>query len=78
VVAAVGDPMQPVVAGMAIAASRTRPVLLAGGTQMLAVYALMAAIAATEGCDWNPANVVVGTTRWVARDATGIRWGWRS
>ncbi|WP_313887218.1 nicotinate mononucleotide-dependent phosphoribosyltransferase CobT [Leptolyngbya subtilissima] len=71
VVTAVGDPMQPVVAGMAIAASRTRPVLLAGGTQMLAVYALMVAIAAAEGCDWNPANVVVGTTRWVAEDATG-------
>ncbi|MBW4484685.1 MAG: TIGR00303 family protein [Tildeniella torsiva UHER 1998/13D] len=71
VVAAVGDPMQPVVAGMAIAASRTRPVLLAGGTQMLAVYALMAAIAAAEDCAWNPQNVVVGTTRWVAEDATG-------
>ncbi|MFQ4139341.1 nicotinate mononucleotide-dependent phosphoribosyltransferase CobT [Nodosilinea sp. PGN35] len=71
VVAAVGDPMQPVVAGMAIAASRTRPVLLAGGTQMLAVYALMAAMAAAEGCEWNPENVVVGTTRWVAEDATG-------
>lgn len=71
VAAAVGDPMQPVVAGMAIAASRTRPVLLAGGTQMLAVYALMVAMAAAEGCDWNPQNVVVGTTRWVAEDATG-------
>lgn len=71
VVAAVGDPMQVVVAGLAIAASRTRPVLLAGGTQMLAVYALMGAIAAAEGCDWNPQNVVVGTTRWVAEDATG-------
>ncbi|WP_199312375.1 nicotinate mononucleotide-dependent phosphoribosyltransferase CobT [Phormidium tenue] len=71
VVAAVGDPMQPVVAGMAIAASRTKPVLLAGGTQMLAVYALMVAIAAAEGCDWKPDNVVVGTTRWVAEDATG-------
>jgi uncharacterized protein (TIGR00303 family) len=35
-VAAVGDPMQPVVAGMAMAASRTKPVMLAGGTQMLA------------------------------------------
>ncbi|MBD2105585.1 nicotinate mononucleotide-dependent phosphoribosyltransferase CobT [Nodosilinea sp. FACHB-13] len=71
VIAAVGDPMQPVVAGIAIAASRTRPVLLAGGTQMLAVYALIVAIAAAEGCDWNPENVVVGTTRWVAEDATG-------
>ncbi|MBD1919187.1 MULTISPECIES: nicotinate mononucleotide-dependent phosphoribosyltransferase CobT [Cyanophyceae] len=71
VVAAVGDPMQPMVAGLAIAASRARPVLLAGGTQMLAVYALMVAMAAAEGCDWNPQNVVVGTTRWVAEDATG-------
>ncbi|WOD41043.1 nicotinate mononucleotide-dependent phosphoribosyltransferase CobT [Nodosilinea sp. E11] len=71
VAAAVGDPMQPVVAGMALAASRTRPVLLAGGTQMLAVYALMKAIAKAENYAWNPQNVVVGTTRWVAEDATG-------
>jgi NaMN:DMB phosphoribosyltransferase len=67
----VGDPMQPLVAGLAIAASRTRPVLLAGGTQMLAVYALMTALAAAEDCPWNPDNVVVGTTRWVAEDGTG-------
>jgi uncharacterized protein (TIGR00303 family) len=71
VVAAVGDPMQPVVAGLALAASRTRPVLLAGGTQMLAVYRLMVALAQAEGCEWNPQNVVVGTTRWVAEDVTG-------
>lgn len=71
VTAAVGDPMQPVVAGLAMAASRTRPVLLAGGTQMLAVYALMGAIARAEIYGWNPNNVVVGTTRWVAEDATG-------
>ena len=44
-IAAVGDPMQVVVAGMAIAASQMCGVLLAGGTQMLAVYALMQAIA---------------------------------
>jgi len=31
--------MQVAVAGMAIAASRSRGVMLAGGTQMLAVYA---------------------------------------
>lgn len=37
VMAAVGDPMQPAVAGMAIAASHHRPVLLAGGSQMLAI-----------------------------------------
>ncbi|WP_263970664.1 nicotinate mononucleotide-dependent phosphoribosyltransferase CobT [Leptolyngbya sp. KIOST-1] len=71
VAAAVGDPMQPLVAGLAIAASRSRPVLLAGGTQMLAVYALMGAIAAAEHTPWNPQNVAVGTTRWVAEDPTG-------
>ncbi|MBD0269696.1 MAG: TIGR00303 family protein [Cyanobacteria bacterium Co-bin8] len=70
-VAAVGDPMQPVVAGMALAASRTTGVLLAGGTQMLAVYALTKALADYYQLDWNPQQVVVGTTRWVAEDATG-------
>jgi uncharacterized protein (TIGR00303 family) len=70
-VAAIGDPMQPVVAGMALAASRTKPVMLAGGTQMLAVHALMQRLAVTEGYDWQPERVVVGTTRWVAEDPTG-------
>lgn len=68
--AAVGDPMQVVVAGMAIAASRTRGVLLAGGTQMLAVYALARAIAQQSALFWQPQNIVVGTTRWVADDPT--------
>ncbi len=71
IVAAVGDPMQIVVAGMALAASRIGGVLLAGGTQMLAVYALARAIAQTRDWDWCPPNIVVGTTRWVAEDATG-------
>ncbi|MBD2513446.1 nicotinate-nucleotide--dimethylbenzimidazole phosphoribosyltransferase [Nostoc sp. FACHB-973] len=70
-VAAVGDPMQVVVAGMAIAASRSCGVMLAGGTQMLAVYALMSAIAQAYGLSWQPEEVVVGTTRWVAEDPTG-------
>jgi uncharacterized protein (TIGR00303 family) len=70
-VAAVGDPMQIVVAGMAIAASRQRGVLLAGGSQMLAVYALARSIAKGYKLDWQPDRVVVGTTRWVAQDPTG-------
>jgi NaMN:DMB phosphoribosyltransferase len=86
-VAAVGDPMQIVAAGMAIAASRRCGVLLAGGTQMLAVYALARAfaftqrdtstaqpdpgIAAHSSLTWEPKQVVVGTTRWVAEDPTG-------
>ncbi|MEJ1936513.1 TIGR00303 family protein, partial [Nostoc sp. NIES-2111] len=70
-VAAVGDPMQVVVAGMVIAASRSCGVMLAGGTQMLAVYALASAIAQTYDLSWEPTAVVVGTTRWVAEDSTG-------
>jgi uncharacterized protein (TIGR00303 family) len=70
-VASVGDPMQVVVAGMAISASRHCGVLLAGGTQMLAVYALSCAIAQTYSLFWCPQQVVVGTTRWVAEDPTG-------
>jgi uncharacterized protein (TIGR00303 family) len=70
-IAAVGDPMQIAVAGMAIAASRRCGVMLAGGTQMLAVYALIQAIAQAESLAWHPEQIVVGTTRWVAEDPTG-------
>lgn len=71
VLAAVGDPMQIAVAGMAIAASQTCGVLLAGGTQMLAVYALIQAITQAQNLPWQPLQVMVGTTRWVAEDPTG-------
>ena len=71
VVAAVGDPMQIVAAGMAIAASQTGGVLLAGGTQMLAVYALIQAITQAPSLPWQPTRVMIGTTRWVAEDPTG-------
>ncbi len=69
--AAVGDPMQPFAAGFAIGASPVCGVLLAGGTQMLAVYALVRAIARAQDLFWEPENVLVGTTRWVAEDPTG-------
>jgi uncharacterized protein (TIGR00303 family) len=70
-VAAIGDPMQIVVAGMAIAASRTTGVLLAGGTQMLAVAALIQAIGLEHDLELNSAQIVVGTTAWVAGDRSG-------
>ena len=70
IVAAVGDPMQIAIAGMAIAASRHAGVLLAGGTQMLAVYALARAIVAYQKLVWNPDAIANGTTRWVAEDPT--------
>lgn len=70
-VAAVGDPMQIAAAGMAISASRRGGVLLAGGTQMLAVYALARALVKQHSLEWQPKEIVVGTTRWVAEDLTG-------
>jgi uncharacterized protein (TIGR00303 family) len=70
IVAAVGDPMQAVAAGMAIAASCHGGVMLAGGTQMLAVYALVRAIAQYQRLSWQPQRIVVGTTRWVTDDPT--------
>lgn len=76
-VAAVGDPMQAVAAGMVLSASQYCGVLLAGGSQMLAVYALAKAIAQARSQPkmrrslfWNPEQVVVGTTRWVIEDAS--------
>jgi NaMN:DMB phosphoribosyltransferase len=70
-VAAVGDPQQIAVAGMAIAAGQKTGVLLAGGTQMLAVHALIEAIARRENYPLSLDNIAVGTTRWVAEDANG-------
>ncbi|MEM1279769.1 MAG: nicotinate mononucleotide-dependent phosphoribosyltransferase CobT [Cyanobacteria bacterium P01_H01_bin.152] len=69
-VAAIGDPMQVVVAAMAIGASCHGGVMLAGGTQMLAVYALARALVKAHRLSWQPDKIVVGTTRWVATDLT--------
>jgi len=69
-VAAVGDPMQPFVAGVAYAAAEKIPVIFGGGSQMLAVYALLKALRSTASRDANPVlqNTVVATTKWVAFD----------
>ncbi|WP_267382666.1 nicotinate mononucleotide-dependent phosphoribosyltransferase CobT [Cyanobacterium sp. uoEpiScrs1] len=70
-VAAVGDPMQIVAAGMAITASHKMGVILSGGTQMLAVYALIKAIVKNFQKHANLDQIIVGTTRWVVEDSTG-------
>jgi uncharacterized protein (TIGR00303 family) len=70
-VASVGDPMQIFTAGMAIVISRERGVILAGGTQMLAIYALARELAVMNKMHWNPEEIVIGTTKWVASDRTG-------
>jgi len=64
-VSAVGDPMQPAAAGLALGAAKNVPVILAGGTQMAAVLAVVTAS--------NPdvlENVAIGTTRWIIQDET--------
>ncbi len=62
-VSAVGDPMMAALAGLVIGGARQTPVLMAGGTQMTAVLAVINALSAESLC-----NVAVGTTRWVAKD----------
>ncbi len=71
VLATVGDPMQPLAAGIAMGASMGGPVILAGGTQMLAVAAVCQKLALEQQKSWNSERVMVGTTRWVADDQTG-------
>jgi uncharacterized protein (TIGR00303 family) len=62
-VSAVGDPMMPALAGIVIGGARQGPVLMAGGTQMTAVLALINALAPEALC-----NVAIGTTKWVTKD----------
>ncbi len=68
ILAAVGDPMQPFALGMALAACRKSSVILAGGSQMLAVYALCAALAPQYDIEIANAKIGVITTKWVAFD----------
>jgi uncharacterized protein (TIGR00303 family) len=64
-VAQVGDPMQPVVAGAALGAvERGAAVMLAGGSQMLAIAALIEAIAGKQVLE----RMAIGTTRWIVGD----------
>ena len=68
--AAVGDPMQPLVAGVILGCAGATPVLLAGGSQMVAVLALALALARARCQPVTPLlhATAVGTTRWVARE----------
>lgn len=71
-IAAVGDPMQAIAAGITLAASQQVGVLLAGGSQMLAVYALAQALSGRSPQpqiqNTQKQRIVVGTTRWIVED----------
>jgi uncharacterized protein (TIGR00303 family) len=61
----VGDPMQPLAAGVVLGATEVGcEVLLAGGSQMLAVAALLQALHGSRALD----RVAIGTTRRVVED----------
>lgn len=70
VAAAVGDPMQPFVAGLALGALSRVPILLAGGSQMAAVLALIVALSKERGQPVDFDRLGIATTGWVARDPT--------
>ncbi|MCL2688066.1 MAG: TIGR00303 family protein [Methanobrevibacter sp.] len=61
-ISAVGDPMIPAVAGMVFGA--TVPVILAGGTQMVAVTSFIKAI----DSNFDFSKICIGTTSFVAND----------
>ncbi len=83
-VALLGDPMQIVQAGMALAASRECKIILGGGTQMIAVAALIGALLQEPHLESlpemhrsrcrsavdraQPENLAIATTSWVSED----------
>jgi uncharacterized protein (TIGR00303 family) len=64
-ISCLGDPMMPAFAGLVVGAASQVPVLMAGGTQMTAVLAVVNALNPDVLC-----NVAIGTTRWVANDSS--------
>ena len=69
VVAAVGDPMQPLAAGIVLAAANCGlPLLLAGGSQMAAVLALALALAPAALRSKLVGGAGLATTAWVAAE----------
>lgn len=64
VVAELGDPMIPSVAGILSTASEYTNVILAGGTQMAAVLAF------AKNIGFNEKNTVIGTTSYIVDDKT--------
>lgn len=71
VVAALGDPMQPLAAALLLeAALGDVPVMLAGGSQMAAVLALALALASPRQRPRLMAATALATTRWVAEESS--------
>lgn len=64
-ISCLGDPMMPAFAGLVIGAASQVPVLMAGGTQMTAILAVINVLNPEILC-----NVAIGTTRWIIQDSS--------
>jgi uncharacterized protein (TIGR00303 family) len=64
-ISCLGDPMMPVFAGLTIGAAMQVPVLMAGGTQMTSVLAIVNTLKPDVLC-----NLAIATTRWVIEDSS--------
>ena len=62
-ISCVGDPMMAAFAGLAMGAASRIPVMMAGGTQMTAVLAIIKALQPSA-----LPNLAIATTRWIASD----------
>jgi len=62
-VSCVGDPVMPAFAGLVIGAADKVPVLMAGGTQMGAILAIIKALKPQV-----LGNIAIGTTKWIVSD----------
>ncbi len=69
VLAAVGDPFQAVAAGLLVGAARSdQPVLLGGGSQMIAVAALALMALPVQERENLAKRLIIGTTAWLAQE----------
>lgn len=74
--AAVGDPFQPLAAGVVIGAVQAgQPVFLAGGSQMVAVLALALANEDLAGRELLASGVSLATTAWLANESVSTKGG---
>ena len=69
-ISCLGDPMMPAFAGLVVGAATHVPVLMAGGTQMTSILAIVNALNPDVLC-----NVAIGTTKWVANDSSSDIYG---
>ena len=64
-VSIIGDPMMPAFSGLVLGAAKEKPVLMAGGTQMTAILAILKKLKSDV-----LENVAIGTTKWIIQDKT--------